>query len=78
MNKLKVDKIYIPHYTKLKDRRIILEPELKKFHNNIEWYCEYDKENIIENIEKYYVPSKEEYKKGLQQNYMVVLLISEN
>lgn len=63
MNKINVDKIFIPHYTKLNGRRRILEPQLKNIHNNIEWYCEHDKEVVAENIEKYYAPLEEEWKK---------------
>lgn len=45
-----IDKIYVCHYTKLTDRKSLLEEEINKLGLDVEWVEVYDKEDI--NIDK--------------------------
>jgi len=49
----KVDKIYICHYTKLIDRKPLIDEQLLKYNLDVEWVLDHDKEYInIDEINK--------------------------
>ena len=40
--------VYVVHYTPLKERRIHMENELKKYNINAKYITDYDRENLTE------------------------------
>ena len=61
--KLKIDKIFIPHYTKLKDRKKFLARQLKKKSIIPIWVEKFDQEDIDSLINKTYAPEPKLWQK---------------
>lgn len=64
---MKPDKIYIIHYTKLKDRYSYISKILDKCLIPYEFILEYDQEELNEEtLNKFYQPNKQEYEKRIE------------
>ena len=67
---MNVEKIYVIHYSKLRDRKERLESQFKHLGIDVEYITEFDQEDLNDElIDSYYDSSKEAYDKKIHPTY---------